>query len=71
MDGQKKSLKHQLRALGKGSEPVLLLHGEQDDIVTPEQVLTLRRLIPGAEFRSIDDVAHAFLITDPDRVAPR
>ena len=50
--------------------PVLILRGEHDRIVTHEQAEQLSRIFTGSGYRKVDDTAHAFLLTDPDRLAP-
>ena len=57
-------------ALGATDHPVLVLRGVGDDIVTPDQIATIRTLVPRAGYVEIGGTAHAFLMTHPERVAP-
>ena len=58
------------RALANEAHDVLILRGSDDNIVTREQVDQLLELHPRARHEEIDGVPHAFLLTDPERVAP-
>lgn len=58
------------RALATGDHPLLLLRGADDLIVSDAQLRALASLAPRALCREIDNAAHAFMLTDPERVAP-
>ena len=55
--------------LGSLATPVLLLRGDDDNIVTAKQFETLGTLAPDARFEVIPETAHAMLLTDPERAA--
>jgi pimeloyl-ACP methyl ester carboxylesterase len=58
------------RTLGAHKHPVLILHGEHDAIVSIQQVQRILNFVPHAALRTIDDTGHAFMLTDPMRIAP-
>lgn len=58
------------RAAAASRVPSLILRGQHDHIVTHDQVQRLARIFPEAGYRQVDNTAHAFLLTDPDRLAP-
>ena len=50
--------------------PVLLLRGSDDTVVTASQMRVVNELVPRAESYTIDGTSHAMLLTDPKTVAP-
>lgn len=57
------------RAIGNRDNPVLVLRGAEDTIVSARQIGDMRRLIPRAQLHEIAAAAHAFMLTHPERVA--
>lgn len=48
--------------------PVLLIHGQQDRFVPPQQSQLLAESLPQAELRLLEDLDHMYLIMDRDAV---
>lgn len=57
-------------ALGSANSRLLILRGREDPICPPAQLARLRDWLPTARAVEIDDTAHAFMLTHPERVAP-
>ncbi len=57
-------------ALSTKHHPVLLMRGGADDILPRYQLDAVRRLLPQARYREIEDARHSFLLSHPERVAP-
>lgn len=58
------------RSLDRQSNPVLLVRGVDDAIVTQRQIDEICHLVPRATYREIGGTAHAFILTHPEKVAP-
>ncbi len=58
------------RALARESLPVLVIRGSRDKVARAAQVRELNRLVPHARFHEFPGASHAFLLTDPEMVAP-
>jgi pimeloyl-ACP methyl ester carboxylesterase len=56
-------------ALGRLRNPVCLLRGSDDNIVTASQFDAIGRLMPKARRSTLDGTAHAMILTHPERVA--
>jgi pimeloyl-ACP methyl ester carboxylesterase len=52
--------------LGALSVPTLVIHGEEDRLVPPENGQRLARTIPGAELRTFPDAAHLYPTDEPE-----
>jgi pimeloyl-ACP methyl ester carboxylesterase len=57
-------------ALNGQTHPVLLLRGTEDTIVTPKQIDVIRDLVPRAIYRDLAGAGHAFLLINPEEIAP-
>jgi len=58
------------RDLDAHDHPVFILRGEDDQIVTRKQIQQIRSHLPDARFRQVENTAHAFLLTNPETLAP-
>lgn len=47
----------------------LVIYGEQDELVTPKQISHLKSIMPKSEFIGLADAGHAFILSEPERVA--
>lgn len=57
-----------LRACGL---PTLVLRGDEDPICSAAQIERLRGWLPEASVEILDGTGHAFMLAEPERVAPR
>ena len=57
-------------ALNEISNPVLLIRGTNDAVLTAQQMATITQLVPRATVQEISNKGHALLLTDPETVAP-
>lgn len=58
------------RALDDHGHPVLVLRGEQDPLVSPEQIERICELTSHAIYHELEGTAHAFFMTHPEMAAP-
>jgi len=56
--------------LNRLSNPVLVLRGDEDTIMPRHQLERLRRLLPRADYVEIERAPHAFVISNPEKLAP-
>jgi pimeloyl-ACP methyl ester carboxylesterase len=56
--------------LNRQHHDLLVLRGDQDAIMPRFQLERLRELLPRAKYIEIDGTPHAFVITDPEKLAP-
>ncbi len=47
----------------------LVIYGEQDELVTPKQIGHLKSIMPNSKFIGLADAGHAFILSEPERVA--
>jgi pimeloyl-ACP methyl ester carboxylesterase len=52
-------------AVGSIASPTLVLHGDEDVLVRPENGQRLAKLIPGAQLRMLPGAAHLYPTDDP------
>lgn len=57
-------------ALRRHPHPLLILHAAADTIVPAAQIGDLRALVPAARYHAVEGAGHAFILTDPEKVAP-
>jgi len=57
-------------ALNGRAHPVLLLRGAEDTIVTLRQIEVIRDLVPRTIYRDLAGAGHAFLLINPEEIAP-
>lgn len=57
-------------ALNKIPNPLLMVRGTEDVILSAQQMRMLQQLVPRANVQEISNTAHALLLTDPALVAP-
>jgi pimeloyl-ACP methyl ester carboxylesterase len=55
--------------LGSISVPTLILHGENDRLIPPENGRRLAELIPNAQFRMLENASHIFTTDQPAQTA--
>jgi len=53
--------------LGSLTAPTLVVHGEHDDLVPPENARILASAIPGSTLVMLPDASHVFLTDQPER----
>lgn len=49
--------------------PSLVIYGEQDELVTLEQIRQLKNLLPNSQFIGLSEAGHAFILSEPERIA--
>ena len=59
------------RALALQHHPLMLLRGDEDNIVSAEQLHRVRNLTGRAELRELNGTGHAVMLTDPEIIAPQ
>jgi pimeloyl-ACP methyl ester carboxylesterase len=69
-DGTLGDQSRRYRSLHNAGHECLILRGSEDDLVTSEQIQYLRTLLPAADAREIKGTAHAFMLMQPELVAP-
>jgi pimeloyl-ACP methyl ester carboxylesterase len=57
-------------ALNRQPRPLMVLRGDQDTILPQSQFNDLRETLTRTEFVEIASAPHAFVITDPEKLAP-
>lgn len=57
------------QALNNLPNPVLMIRGKQDQILSAVQMRTITQLLPRAMLKEIDNCGHALLLTDPEIAA--
>ena len=58
-------------ALRAFERPTLVLRGDADPICSAAQIERLREWLPDAAIEILDGAGHAFMLAEPERVAPR